>query len=464
MQEPTEQGQPNNQCTECGCDPNDLGANVGIRWDGGKRLTRLLLIVLLLIAAVISMPWVQSRTGWKAAIYDFREARPSHTHYFPMFDPLVRWKDLQAAAERDPDAIDLLERGMKRQLLLMSRHSEYEDVAISVSMLSDDRRFENHRADQLPKDTDASWERRKKLYMLGASMESRSVGWPYRWYQKSDSTIFDYDEVASSPDPSGSVPEPVFTYDNKVRTAWHWDAIMATMILLLITGWGASKIAGRLGIKARSISRTRWATVLLGGALCVGLGLPSQSKPFDIGMTTMMDVFPRRGQAPQWDAESLTLTIEDDEALVEIATEMVQAYGDLAHPNAPVGLETVMPYDRSTYTMNIGYWGIALLSFHQIEFRSPSTDGPPRTVPVPASWRVNDFRASMSALSLMMAPGGQPEAVYMIELNLITALVCLGGAVLALHAIRLVVRPLYRARQRRRLRLGRCIWCTYPIA
>ncbi|CAN0585804.1 unnamed protein product, partial [Laminaria digitata] len=136
----------------------------------------------------------------------------------------------------------------------------------------------------------------------------------------------------------------------------------------------------------------------------------------------------------------------------------------LARPNAPVGLASAMPYDRSSYTMNIGYWGIALLSFHQIEFRSPSTDGPSRTVPVPASWRVNDFRASMSDLSLMMAPGAQPEAVYMIELNLITALICLGGAFLALHAIRLVVHPLYRARQRRRQRTGRCIWCAYPIA
>jgi len=450
-------------CGECGRSPTDTRATRKRNAHGGNRLAFRIWLLLLLALLVLAMPWVQTRVGWRYAEIDSSSITDPRPRTIPLIEPLVRWRDVEAAARGDLAAIERLRSGIKETMPDSISRMDADYATVQFEMIQNSYHEHGSRADMRRYFESDSTGSLSSLLAIRSSSEHEYIGWPYRWSGAYTTRLLDYQEVVSSSNPMGPDPEPTIETEYETHRFWRWDGITASVLFAWWAGWLAGIVLKRLKAKRAWRLGARWAVVL--GLLTTSLVLgfrPSVTESNNTFSTAYEAIPSSTDPITRPQAEMMEL-LEEDGAVQRIAQELLDRHSTLDRPNALVGLIAYNPLKMSSYMLRFGYWGATAASYSQFGHFAIDEEGNMTQVPVQRSPNHRTFHASIHGLSINLLPGSKPNTRYSIGIQFAMVLIWLTGAIVLLRLLELSIRPFYHIIQLRRILHKKCVWCKYPL-
>lgn len=446
-------------CGECGLSPIDPDATRHRRMHAGNRLAFRAWLCLLFCSVVLAMPWVQTRAGWDLAEMDQTAIRDPRPRIVPMVDPLVRWRDVHAAAAGDADAVTLLRRALTESIPLTHSTLNPEFTTLQVEMVQNEFMEHGSRAKLGRHIRTGS----NLLYSIRDGIEFTRHGWPYTWHHSFNNRLINYEEVVFSSNPMGIDPEPLLTVEYDHHARWYWSGLLASLALAWWSGWLVARVLR--GIRARRSIRIAGRWIVVFGLLLVSLILGLQPKKTISGnrFSSAFETIPTPIDPFTQSIDEVRDLIDDDDGVRLIAQRLLDRHGTLDRPNALVGMIAYNPVQSASYALNFGYWGETMLSYTQISRFFIDEDGNVTPVSNGIGRRNQLFHLSVQGLSFNLRAGKDQSTRYLMTIHFATVLIWLTGAWLLLRLLELAFRTIYRRVQRRRMKREVCIWCKYPI-
>lgn len=451
-------------CAECGQHPSDRRATKDRRWHGGNRFAFRVWVVLLFASLVLAMPWVQTKLGWRIAEMDHTELRDPRPRILPMVDPPVRWRDVQAAAQGDTEAIELIRTGISDSIPLSHTSLDAEHTTLRVDMIQNKFREPGSRVRMRQYYDHDAGERFRQLLYVRISSDFTGYGWPYSWHRQFGARLIDYEENVYESNPMGVAPEPTSTVEHDYFERWSWAGIVASIAFVWWSGWLAAVILRKVGVKKSLCTAVRWCVVigLLATSLLIGLNPTHKETP--TLYSSAHEKIPADADSRERSIDELRELISDDEGVRQIVHRLIERHNALDRPNALVGLISLSPVRSSMYSLRFGYWGESGLDYSRMSYFTVDEDG--TATPIArerSSQRNSRFNLSLRAMTISVLSGNPPNTRHLIRIDFALLLTWLAGLAILLHALRWCVRPFYRRVQKKRAKRNLCIWCKYPV-
>lgn len=450
-------------CAECGQHPSLRSATTDRRWHGGNRFAFRAWLVLLSASLILALPWVQTKLGWRLAEMDHTELRDPRPRALPMVDPPVRWRDVQAAAQGDPEAITLLREGISEAIPLTQTARNDERTTLRVDMVQN-KFYEHGSRAGMRRFYENDDDLMRRMMCISVSNEYTGYGWPYSWYRLFRTRLIDYQEVVFQSSPMGVDPEPISTEGFDDYERWHWTGIVASIAFAWWSGWLAAIILRKLGAARSVYTAARWCVAigLLTAPLIVGLDpTPQVTKT---RFSTAHEKIPSQVDPRARSIDEMRELISKDAGVQQIAHRLTERHNTLDRPNALVGLIAFNPVQSSAYMLRFGYWGESGLNYSRMSYFTLDEDGNATPVAREQSpHNKNRFHISLRGVTINTVAGNPPNTNHLVTIDSAMLLTWLSAMAILLHVLRWCARPFYRRIQRRRLKRGLCIWCKYPV-
>ena len=441
-------------CSECGRSVlgDDDGGRVLI--GRGRRWGLRAWVLIVLVLAVVSSPWVQVWLGNEFAIWNDGAFIPGEIQYFGFTDPPMRWIDLQKAAAGDAEAVGLLQRGF----------AAYDDVSWGMGPREeDDCSFQIVRPRYWVDATEADWGEQdgERLRYSLVSQDIVRFGWPIDW--ATETTVHRYAYGGSRFAETGRfmrVNGDMIRSENTTRRV-HWMNLAALAVVVMGVGYMVWRVCLWRGVVRRRARRLGVGTAVVLCALIVVVGMRHRDV---LTPGRIMGNFEAVLPEPQrrWSRPELGEILSSAEKTETLAGTLMRDFGEVTEPGALVGLGIVHHAGPDQIDFNWGFGRFRLFDIGWSRFVRLEEDGSYTAVRVPKSAYDRPFYLRNGIVFLSWKSGESAMVAY-------GALIMIQNIVLLLVALYVVWRAcatagVWRMRRisRKRNARGVCVWCCYP--